>query len=155
MPSLPECDVTQQFYHERRFVASGRAKKLKCCECCEQIEKGNIYMRCTGKWDGSLWSGAQHLECWLFARSMNGHDSTGWYKGWSYQAGPELVKGTGLNAWGFNGGFGECVPFEGVAEFLGECECDGEFLGLTHNPKRFWDAMRSGCKEMFCGGSGI
>jgi hypothetical protein len=157
---LPYCDVTTEFYSEKRHRASGRSKGLKCCECNAPIDKGEIYYRCAGKWDGYLWSGAQHLYCWLFARSLNNHDSIGWHR-YNEKYPFQLTSGVGLNAWGINDGYGGCVQFEGIYSFLteylphDESEFDADFYKLTHNPLRFWKAMQSGCKEVFSLGSGI
>lgn len=152
MASLPECEVSQQFYFERLVTASGRSKNLRCCECRLPIERGEKYYRCTGKWDGYLWSGAQHLFCWTFARSLNGVDALGLY--FRYDGTMELVSHAGRNPWGFNDGYGGCVPFEGVREMLGEC---GDYLseGLHHDPSAFWNGLISGCREKFECGTGI
>lgn len=152
MISLPDCDITSEFYTERLVVASGRSKRLVCCECHHPIERGEKYYRCSGKCEGNMWSDAQHIYCWTFARSLNGVDSADLYKSY-YDAEPQLMPGQGRNPWAFNDGYGGCISFGGIAEFLNEAGDDLD--ELPHNPEIFWDRIISGCREKFECGAGI
>lgn len=40
-----------EFYHEEWITAR---KEHSCCECGTKIQKGVVYQRITGKWDGRI-----------------------------------------------------------------------------------------------------
>lgn len=147
------CDVSTQFYAEKLVVAR---KLHKCCECRERIEPGDRYYRCSAKWDGDLWSGCQHVECWNFARSLNGIGADGYAVTWKTDRRPAASRPAfEIDAIEFDDG---CIPFCGIGEFLGELHGDyneekDEYA--PHQADVFWDAMRSGCREVFAGGTGI
>lgn len=49
-----------EFFTESLPVAR---KEHKCCECGLVIHRGQLYWRCTGKWDGDVSTHCQHIEC--------------------------------------------------------------------------------------------
>lgn len=49
--SSSDADDGPEFWSECYVVAR---KPHKCCECREEISKGQAYHRCSGKWDGHM-----------------------------------------------------------------------------------------------------
>ena len=63
----PDCDIPE-FYDE----TYPRAKKEhRCCECYGIIKAGERYARCVGKFDGAIFSEAQHTFCRDFGAEVN------------------------------------------------------------------------------------
>lgn len=86
------CDLPPDFYSETYPVAR---KEHRCEECGGTIKVGEIYARCSGKWDGEFQSYVQHKACRDFVASIN----------IDY--------------------FGECLlPFGGLREFLANAESE-------------------------------
>ncbi len=147
------CEFTTDFYSEKQVTAR---RAHKCCECRKTIEPGDRYVRVAGKWDGEgVWSGAQHVYCYHFARSLNGigRNLIRYYRTFP----PFCIQGRAAFSYvfGFDSDAG-CIPFEGVHQFLSDCdrfidENENEYRPAT----RFWDGMISGCREKFSEGSGI
>lgn len=54
------CDIIHEFYSHSEVKAR---KRHPCVECLAPIEPGEVHFRYTGKWDGVISSGRQHLLC--------------------------------------------------------------------------------------------
>lgn len=54
------CDIEPTFYVTNEQKAR---KEHPCCECRAPIRKGEVYLECRGKWDGSISTHRQHLLC--------------------------------------------------------------------------------------------
>lgn len=136
------CDIVSEAYREKLVRAR---TPHSCCECGGAIDPGERYYRVGGICEGQPWNACQHIYCYHFARSLNGISARGFHEGLHpFSLGPEAPDG--------------CISFGGVAEFLGDLS--NEFDQATEEPldhpaERFWDALRSGCREKFEGGSGI
>lgn len=46
-------------------------KQHKCVLCCEQIEKGEIYVRRSGVYDNEFLTSKMHIECELASRDWD------------------------------------------------------------------------------------
>lgn len=62
------CDTYNEFYTERLTKAR---KPHRCCETRRPIHPGEAYWRCAGKTEGYLWSVAQSIPAYHFARWLN------------------------------------------------------------------------------------
>lgn len=100
-----------EFYSERRIKAR---KPRECCETGREIQPGEFYWRCAGKWDGGLDVFPQSEAAYHFARWLNGF-------------GPDEVRSyTRADA---------CIPFRGVEEHVLEVR-DPELAAEWREVKR-------------------
>lgn len=61
------CEIPE-FYHEQRVRAR---KPHRCCETKREIQKGEFYWRCSGKWGGEIYTYCQVESAYHFARHLN------------------------------------------------------------------------------------
>lgn len=134
------CEIPE-FYAERESVAR---KRQQCCECYGDIEPGERYVACSGKWEGSFFTEKQHLCCYHVARFVN-----------------QELKLEDSESDGEG-----CIAFGGIRHALKENadtwfddnddEHREEFgVDQCENVLGFWNGWLSGVKERFELGAGI
>ena len=84
---MTECAVPQFYTHHEPIAR----KVHRCCECGAPILKGEKHFSWTGKWEGQISSGRQHLVCMEACMMIRDE---------------------------FEGG--ECIPFGGLMDYYNE-----------------------------------